>query len=106
MRSGTRWRDMPERFPSGVTCWRRLRDWEEERGVWNSDGHAARECMDLDAFDSSQRSERNSRSLGDVTRDDVRRLKNKSSSWKSHLKKSNETKPPQQALTPLRDAGH
>jgi hypothetical protein len=24
---------MPNRYPSGVTCWRRLRDWEE-RDVW------------------------------------------------------------------------
>ena len=33
LRTGARWRDMPERYPSGVTCWRRLRDWEE-RDVW------------------------------------------------------------------------
>ncbi|HVZ18582.1 MAG TPA: transposase [Terriglobales bacterium] len=33
LRTGARWRDMPSRYPSGVTCWRRLRDWEE-RDVW------------------------------------------------------------------------
>ncbi len=33
LRSGARWRDMPVQYPSGVTCWRRLRVWEE-RGVW------------------------------------------------------------------------
>ena len=30
LRSGARWRDLPERYPSASTCWRRLRDWEEE----------------------------------------------------------------------------
>ena len=33
LRTGARWRDLPSRYPSGVTCWRRLRDWEE-RDVW------------------------------------------------------------------------
>ena len=33
LRTGARWRDMPERYPSGVTCWRRPREWEEA-GVW------------------------------------------------------------------------
>jgi transposase len=33
LRTGARWRDMPKQYPSGVTCWRRLRDWEE-RDVW------------------------------------------------------------------------
>ena len=33
LRSGARWKDMPEEFPSPTTCWRRLRDWEEQ-GVW------------------------------------------------------------------------
>src|SRR6266446_6145314 len=30
---GGRWQDLPEEFPSPATCWRRLRDWEEQ-GVW------------------------------------------------------------------------
>ncbi len=33
LRSGARWQDLPERYPSPSTCWRRLRDWEEQ-GVW------------------------------------------------------------------------
>lgn len=33
LRSGARWKDLPERYPSPATCWRRLRDWEES-GVW------------------------------------------------------------------------
>jgi len=33
LRSGARWRDLPERYPSPSTCWRRLKYWEE-LGVW------------------------------------------------------------------------
>jgi transposase len=33
LRTGARWPDLPERFPSPSTCWRRLRDWEEQ-DVW------------------------------------------------------------------------
>ena len=33
LRSGARWKDLPEQYPSSSTCWRRLRDWEEA-GVW------------------------------------------------------------------------
>jgi transposase len=33
LRSGARWQDLPEEFPSPATCWRRLRDWEEQ-GAW------------------------------------------------------------------------
>jgi transposase len=29
LRSGARWPDLPEEFPSPSTCWLRLRDWEE-----------------------------------------------------------------------------
>ncbi len=29
-RTGARWCDMPERFPSGSTCWRRLNEWQEQ----------------------------------------------------------------------------
>jgi transposase len=32
-RTGARWRDLPDTYPSPSTCWRRLRNWEEE-GVW------------------------------------------------------------------------
>ncbi len=33
LRSGARWRDLPERYPSPSTCWRRLKQWEDD-GVW------------------------------------------------------------------------
>lgn len=33
LRTGARWRDIPEKYPSGSTCWRRLQLWEEE-DVW------------------------------------------------------------------------
>ena len=33
LRSGARWKDLPERYPSPSTCWRRLRRWEEQ-GIW------------------------------------------------------------------------
>ena len=33
LRTGARWRDLPSEYPSGPTCWRRLRQWEEQ-GVW------------------------------------------------------------------------
>jgi transposase len=33
LRSGARWKDLPQRYPSPTTCWRRLQDWEEQ-GVW------------------------------------------------------------------------
>lgn len=33
LRSGARWRDLPDSYPSASTCWRRLRDWEE-KDVW------------------------------------------------------------------------
>lgn len=33
LRSGARWRDLPAHYPSSSTCWRRLKQWEEN-GVW------------------------------------------------------------------------
>ncbi len=33
LRSAARWQDLPEEFPSPVTCRRRLWDWEEQQ-VW------------------------------------------------------------------------
>ena len=29
LRSGARWKDLPTRFPSSATCWRRLKEWTE-----------------------------------------------------------------------------
>ena len=33
LRSGARWQDLPVRYPSPSTCWRRLRAWEAQ-GIW------------------------------------------------------------------------
>lgn len=33
LRTGARWRDLPKRFPSPATCWRRLSAWTES-GIW------------------------------------------------------------------------
>ena len=33
LRTGARWKDMPARFPSATTCWRRLKEWTEA-GIW------------------------------------------------------------------------
>ena len=35
LRNAIRWNDMPAGFPSGVTCWRRHRDWTKAR-VWTT----------------------------------------------------------------------
>ena len=33
LRTGARWKDLPERYPSPATCWRRLQLWERQ-GLW------------------------------------------------------------------------
>jgi len=33
LKTGARWRDLPKQYPSASTCWRRLRQWEEQE-VW------------------------------------------------------------------------
>jgi transposase len=33
LRSDARWQDLPEKYPHPSTCWRPLRDWEEQ-GIW------------------------------------------------------------------------
>lgn len=45
LRSGTYWKDLPPQYPSPSTCWRRLRDWEEQ-GVWLAAWRALRGQMD------------------------------------------------------------
>lgn len=35
LKTGARWQDLPLEYPSPSTCWRRLRQWEEE-DVWLS----------------------------------------------------------------------
>ena len=39
LRTGARWKDLPDCFPSPATCWRRLRDWEA-CGAWEAAWHA------------------------------------------------------------------
>ena len=34
LRTGARWQDLPEPFPSYPTCWRRFHEWTES-GVWD-----------------------------------------------------------------------
>jgi transposase len=39
LRRGARWRDLPERYPSPSTCWRRLVEWEGEEvlvTIWHA----------------------------------------------------------------------
>lgn len=38
LKTGARWRDLPEVYPSPATCWRRLNRWEIE-GVWEEIWH-------------------------------------------------------------------
>ena len=33
LRTGARWKDLPERYPSPSTCWRRLKMWADD-GTW------------------------------------------------------------------------
>jgi transposase len=33
LKTGARWRDLPDGYPSGTTCWRRMRQWDED-GTW------------------------------------------------------------------------
>ena len=35
LRTGAPWKDLPKRFPSPATCWRRLKAWTEA-GVWEA----------------------------------------------------------------------
>ena len=35
MRSGARYKDIPKHFPSGSTCWRRLKWWYEQGALLN-----------------------------------------------------------------------
>ena len=39
LRTGARWKDMPDCFPSPATCWRRLKEWEA-CGAWEKAWHA------------------------------------------------------------------
>ena len=52
LRRGCRWRDVPPTLgASGVSCWRRLREWQEE-GVWMRARRTVLQWLgDLDAID-------------------------------------------------------
>ncbi len=45
LRSGARWRDLPERYPSPSTCCRRLTEWEAE-GILERIWHAFLDTLD------------------------------------------------------------
>lgn len=45
LHSGARWKDLPERFPSPSTCWRRLVEWEDA-GVFVDLWHAFIDTLD------------------------------------------------------------
>jgi transposase len=47
--NGARWKALPKGYPSASTCWRRLRDWEEE-DVWIRAWHTY-----LDNLNAAQR---------------------------------------------------
>jgi transposase len=39
LRTGARWKDLPDRYPNPSTCWRRLREWYEEdvlKDMWRA----------------------------------------------------------------------
>ena len=51
LRSGARWRDMPERYPAYATCWRRLGEWERADlwlSLWRAFLKALDEAQQLD----------------------------------------------------------
>jgi transposase len=39
LRSGARYKDIPQHFPSGSTCWRRLKWWYEQGALLNAWQH-------------------------------------------------------------------
>jgi hypothetical protein len=45
LHSGARWKDLPERFPSPSTCWRRLVEWEDA-GVFVEMWHTSLDSLD------------------------------------------------------------
>jgi transposase len=54
LRNGLRWRQMPACYPSGVTCWRRHRDWTAA-GVWGRVWRAVlRELGEAGKLDTSE----------------------------------------------------
>ena len=66
LRTGARWCDLPDKYPSATTCWRRLVQWEED-GLWldiwraflaelDEQGHLQwRECFADGSFASAKK---------------------------------------------------
>jgi transposase len=54
LRNAIRWNAMPDSFPSGVTCWRRHRDWTAA-GVWPAGWkEVLRELEDAGMLDTTE----------------------------------------------------
>jgi transposase len=51
IRTGSRWQDIPVDFPSGSTCWRRLRDWAGDELLSEIHATLIEELDDLRAID-------------------------------------------------------
>lgn len=45
LRTGARWKDLPDRYPSPSTCWSRLQGWERD-GTWLRIGRAFLTTLD------------------------------------------------------------
>src|SRR5512147_1467022 len=49
LQTGAAWRFLPDEFPSPSTCWRRLKQWEEE-GVWLDAWRALLGALDAESL--------------------------------------------------------
>lgn len=49
LRTGARWGDMPNEYPSPATCWRRLQEWEKS-GAWIKAWRSLLSEMDADGL--------------------------------------------------------
>ena len=45
LRTGCRWKDLPDRYGSSVTCWRRLDQWQMD-GIWERIWRACLSSLD------------------------------------------------------------
>ncbi|MBI2866009.1 MAG: IS5 family transposase [Chloroflexi bacterium] len=45
LQTGSRWQDLPRQYGSPVTCWRRLRRWQED-GMWKQIRQALLQTLD------------------------------------------------------------
>jgi hypothetical protein len=49
LQTGAAWRFLPDEFPSPSTCWRRLKQWEDE-GVWLNASRALLGALDQEGL--------------------------------------------------------